>query len=98
MNRPTQAQLDDFGHRLASLTKEFQELRRQADAWNVVPAEPTTQAEAAPGTYEVPEWLHSLDELIRAGRAKEAVRRAGRPPDELVSTISRASRPNSTGL
>jgi uncharacterized membrane protein len=40
MNRPTQAQLDDFGRRLAALAAEFEDLQLQAEAWNPATAVP----------------------------------------------------------
>jgi hypothetical protein len=106
MNRPTQTQLDDFGHRLAALTEEFQELRRQADSWNLTTTEPgahvvssePAQTGTAPGPYEVPGWLLPLDELVRAGRTKEALRMAGGLSDSLFVSISFDSLPQSIEL
>jgi uncharacterized membrane protein len=106
MNRPTQAQLDDFGHRLAALTTEFQHLQRQADEWNLATAEPVAQAvsvepaqvETATGPYEVPEWLLPLDELVQAGRRTEALRLAGSLRDSLFVSISHYSLPQSIEL
>jgi hypothetical protein len=51
MPQPTQTQLDDFGRRLEALTVEFEELKRQADDWNLAAAEP--EVVAAPEPYVV---------------------------------------------
>jgi uncharacterized membrane protein len=48
MNRPTQSQLDDFGRRLAALTSDFQELQREADAWNLAIPAPSARPSTAP--------------------------------------------------
>jgi uncharacterized membrane protein len=48
MNRPTQAQLDEFRFRLEALTAEFEELQRQASAgedWDFAVAEAVTELE-----------------------------------------------------
>ena len=98
MNRPTQAQLDDFGRRLAALTSEFQELQRQADTWNLATAPPSAQPFPAPVTYKVPAWLVPLDQLVQAGRSKDALREGGRLRDGLLVSVSHNSLPQSIEL
>ena len=107
MSRPTQSQLDDFDRRLTALTAEFQELQRQAHAWNFATVAPRASiaGRREPGwardtrdPHEVPDWLLPLDELVRTGRSKQALRLAGSLRDGLFFSISHYSLPRSIEL
>jgi uncharacterized membrane protein len=98
MNRPTQAQLDDFGRRLAALASDFEELQQEAATWNAAAAVPRTQPFPAPMPSELPGWLRPLDELVRAGRYRDALREGGRLRDSLLVSVSHYSLPHSIEL
>jgi uncharacterized membrane protein len=73
-------QIDEFGRRLAALTAEFEELKRQAsvaDDWGLAAAAALSESERpvepAP-PYRVPVWLEHVDALFRMGQDRKGMR------------------------